>query len=245
MHPDLAVLIELQQLETAWAAAEAQLQGFPQRRDVLAAEQAAKEQVVESIKQAIAQNVATRRAIDKDLAVVQGRLDKFRDQLMAVKTNKEYTAIQLEIATAQGQVKGFEDQVLALMLEADDQSAALKAADQALADERSRVMAAIAELDRVSGTIKVEQQRLDAERAARMPKLTPAIRTLFEQLVKTKRGVAVAELKSGHCTACHVRLRPQMDMQVRASEQVLQCDSCKRILFHVAVAAPVPTDAPS
>lgn len=245
MHPDLVVLIELQQLESAWAAAEAQLQGFPQRRDTLAAEQAAKEQDVETIKQAIAQNVASRRAIEKDLAVVQSRLDKFRDQLMAVKTNKEYTAIQLEIATAQGQVKGFEDQVLVLMLEADEQNAALKAADHSLAEERSRVKAAIADLDRVSGAIKVEQQRLDAERSARMPKLTPAVRTLFEQLVKTKRGVAVAELKSGHCTACHVRLRPQMDMQVRASEQVLQCDSCKRILFHVAVAVPVPTDAPT
>lgn len=243
MHPDLSVLIELQQLESAWAAAEAKLQEFPQRRETLAAEQAAKEQETEAIKQAIAQNQTSRRAIEKDLAVVQGRLDKFRDQLMAVKTNKEYAAIQLEISTAQGLVKGFEDQVLSLMLEADEQSAALKAAEQALAAERARVQTALADLERATTAIRADQQRLDADRAALMPRLTPKVRALFVQLVKTRRGVAVAQLKSGHCTACHVRLRPQMDMLVRSNEQVLQCDSCTRILYHVAAA--VPTDVPT
>lgn len=240
MNPDLAVLIELQQLESAWAAAEAQLQELPQRREALAAEQAAKEQEVEAGKLAVSNNAAARRAIEKDLAVVQGRLDKFRDQLMAVKTNKEYAAIQLEISTAQGQVKGFEDQVLSLMLEADDLASTLKSAEHALAAERSRVQTALAGIDKLATQLKADQLRLDGERSAQLPRLTPGSRTLFEQLVKTKRGIAVAELKAGHCTACHVRLRPQADMLVRTSEQILQCDSCKRILFHIPVTAATP-----
>lgn len=239
MHPDLAVLIELQQLESAWAAAEAQLQELPQRREALLAEQTAKEQATEAIKETIAQNQAARRAVEKDLAVVQGRLDKFRDQLMAVKTNKEYAAIQLEIATAQNQVKGFEDQVLGLMLEADEHTASLKASEQELAAERARVKAALAELEKSGAIIERERARLTEQRAQRLPKLTPAVRTLFEQLVKARRGIAVAEMKAGHCTACHVRLRPQIDLHIRTNEQIIQCDSCKRILFH----AGVPTDA--
>ena len=41
------------------------------------------------------------RDIEKDVAVHQGRLSKFREQTMAVKTNQELHAIQHQIAFAE------------------------------------------------------------------------------------------------------------------------------------------------
>jgi predicted nucleic acid-binding Zn-ribbon protein len=97
MHPDLEHLIALQRLDSAAldrqrALAEdaAKQKGFDERltrcRDLLAA---AKDKLTE--------NQNARRTIEKDVAVHQGRLSKFRDQLMAVKTNVEYQAMQKEI----------------------------------------------------------------------------------------------------------------------------------------------------
>ena len=68
----------------------------------------------------LADSQNARRAIEKDVAVHQGRLSKFREQAMAVKTNQEYHAIQHEIAFAESQVKTLEDKILEHMLEADD-----------------------------------------------------------------------------------------------------------------------------
>ncbi|MFI5078270.1 MAG: hypothetical protein ACHQRO_13050, partial [Vicinamibacteria bacterium] len=85
----------------------------------------------EAVAAQIAENTASRRVADKELGVVQGRLTKYKDQLMEVKTNKEYTTMQHEIATAEEGVRNFEDQILTLMMQADELTASLKAADAA------------------------------------------------------------------------------------------------------------------
>ena len=70
-------------------------------------------------KRALKDNQEARRALEKDVAVYQGRLTKFKDQLSAVKTNREYQAMQHEIATAQSDLGAVEEKVLERMLEAD------------------------------------------------------------------------------------------------------------------------------
>ena len=54
---------------------------------------------------------------------------------------------------------------------------------------------------------------------------------IFETTAKGRKGVAVAEAKDGLCTICHVRLRPQVFNEVRKNESIIQCDSCRRILY--------------
>ena len=45
--------------------------------------------------------------------------------------------------------------------------------------------------------------------------------------------MALAEARDGICTICHVRLRPQVYNTVLKNEQIIQCDSCNRILYHI------------
>ena len=49
-----------------------------------------------------------RQTVEKSLAVVQGRLSRFKEQLMAVKTNKEYTAVQQVLARLEATVPATE-----------------------------------------------------------------------------------------------------------------------------------------
>src|SRR5207245_5544171 len=89
---------------------------------------AAKQHVAEA-KARLTENQGARRDIEKELALHQGRLSKFREQAMAVKTNQEYHAIQHEISHAQGEIKTHEDRMLERMLEADELTAAVKKSD--------------------------------------------------------------------------------------------------------------------
>ena len=63
----------------------------------------------------------------------------------------------------------------------------------------------------------------------------------FELVSRRRNGVGVAEARDGICTICHVRLRPQVFNTVRRNEEIIQCDSCQRILYFVPV--PSPTGA--
>ena len=54
---------------------------------------------------------------------------------------------------------------------------------------------------------------------------------LYDRIAAVRGGIAIAEGVEGRCTACNVRLRPQIWVQVRNAGQVQQCDACKRIVF--------------
>ena len=63
----------------------------------------------------------------------------------------------------------------------------------------------------------------------------------FQRIAKV-RGTAVARAEGERCTVCQVRLRPAVFAEVRRYDQIVQCDSCNRILYFIP---PQATDAAS
>jgi len=241
MHADLERLIALQRLDTSAEAARKKLADEPERERSLDARLDAAKHRVASAKERLASNQNARRAMEKELAVHQGRLSKFREQAMAVKTNQEYHAIQHEIAHAQAQIKTHEDQMLEGMLEADELTTAVKSAETDAAAEQKGVDADRKAMKAEHVELQHSLERMSAERAAIIGALDKQLLHTFEQVAKKRHGVAVAEAKDGICTICHVRLRPQVFNTVRRNEEIVQCESCQRVLYFVP--APAATQA--
>src|SRR5207248_11204909 len=105
----------------------------PERPKAIDAQMAAATRKVADATARLTESQSARRTLEKEGAVHQGRLWKFREQVMSVKTNVEYQAMQKEIGFAEAEVKAIEDKVLERMLEGDDLAAALKRADAELA----------------------------------------------------------------------------------------------------------------
>src|SRR4051794_24112960 len=136
MSPNLERVIALQRIDSADHDAARRLADEPERLKALEERVARARERVADAKRRLTENQEARRAVEKDVAVHQGRLSKFREQAMAVKTNQEYHAIQKEITYAQGEIKALEEKILERMLEADDLSAASKRAEADLAAEQ-------------------------------------------------------------------------------------------------------------
>jgi predicted nucleic acid-binding Zn-ribbon protein len=136
MHSDLERLIALQQLDSAADAARRRLADGPEREKALDARIDTARSRVAAAKEQLTQNQHARRELEKEVAVHQGRLSKYRDTLMNVKTNVEYQAVQKEMAFAQSEVKSIEDKVLERMLEADELTAVVKRTEAELAAEQ-------------------------------------------------------------------------------------------------------------
>jgi predicted nucleic acid-binding Zn-ribbon protein len=237
MLPDLERIIALQQLDSANHDAQRRLAQEPEQLQAFEARLDAAKAAVAAAKERLADNQNARRVIEKDVAVHQGRLSKFRDQLMAVKTNVEYQAMQKEIEFAQTEVKTHEDRILERMLEADDLTAAVKRAETESAAEQKSVDADRKAYATELAAVREGLARNTAERAELVRALSPQVLATFELVAKRRQGVAVAEARDGICTICHVRMRPQVFNSVRRNEAIVQCDSCQRILYFVPVAA--------
>ena len=242
MHQDLEKLIVLQRLDSTAHDAKRRLAEEPEREKAFEAQLAAARDVVATVKAKLAGNQSARREHEKTVALHQGRLSKFREQAMSVKTNQEFHAIQKEIEFAQNEMKAAEDQVLERMLEADDLTAAVKRVEAELASEQKKVEAARKAMAAESADLKATLERVAVERTDLVRSLTPQVFATFELVASRRNGVAVAEARDGICTICHVRMRPQVFNTVRRNEETVQCDSCSRFLYFVPAAVAAPAD---
>ena len=198
-----------------------------------------------AIKERIAASQAARRDIEKDLAAVQGRLSKYKDQLMEVKTNKEYHAMQTEIGAAEQLVRSQEDRLLDRMEEAETLAAELKAAESALKTGQADVANERARLETDGSAAAADLDKTTAERARLAASISAPALALFEHVAKHRKGLAMSEARDGHCMQCHVRLRPQVYNDIRRNERLIQCESCSRILYYIAPPASAAASPPS
>ena len=240
MSPDLERLIKLQQAETAVADARAHIAAHPDRLAAADARLDVARRAVDEVKARLKENHDARRELEKNAAVYQGRLTKFKDQLSAVKTNREYQAMQHEIATAQTELGAAEEKVLERMMDADTIAADLKAAETALAREQQAVDA---EKRALAEELTAAERRLAEATAARdtlVHDIGPSLVALFHQVARARKGVAIATAtRDGLCSVCHVRLRPPVFQKVRQNDGIVQCESCQRILYYVPPPPPV------
>ena len=235
MLTSLDLLIRLQAVETRAAEARKRIADAPGEIAALDAKLTAARDAVDAAKQAVADTQAARRTYDKDLITAQQRLSKYKEQLMEVKTNIEYHAMQHQIEAATAEVGRVEELILVNMIQSDEVTARVKAAEAALkSDEAALAKERTAIQSEAAGMAKALEES-DAERRAIVPQLDRGQIDMFERVLKVRQGIAVAEARDGHCSICHVRLRPQVYNTILKNEAIVQCDHCQRILYYAGV----------
>lgn len=226
----LQSLIALQALDTAADAARKRLAELPGAEQAIEGTRSAAAAALENAKTRLQENQQSRRALEKDVALVDSRLARFDDHKAAVRTNQEYTALLHEIATAKAEKDGIEERILVLMEAADGIAAEIKAAEAALATARrdgEKTRAAIA-AERTS--LEQELTRVAHERKGEARGIEPPLLAKYDQLIRQRRGLAVAAMTGETCSACHVRQRPHVAQVIRRNDEIVQCESCQRIL---------------
>ena len=244
MLPDLERLIQLQDIESRAAVASKAIADAPGRIAALDALLQSATAALAAAKQSLADNQTARRAIDKDLIADQQRLDKYKEQIMAVKTNEQLHAMQHQMKSVEDDIGKQEERVLVNMMSADEINAAIKKAEAALKAAQAKVASERAAIESEVETHQAMVAQCNTERQAVVSAMDNkgAVDT-FQRIAKV-RGTAVARAEGERCTVCQVRLRPAVFAEVRKNDQIMQCDSCNRILYFIPPAAPKAPPAP-
>jgi len=237
MLQDLERLIELQRLDTAIADGKRLVAAGPERRQAADARLSAAQRVLEDAKHRHKEGQDAKRVLEKDAALYQGRLSKYKDQLSSVKTNREYTAMQHEIATAETELRAVEDKELEIMMAADGLAAEIKAAEVALAARQKEIDAERKAIDAEIAEAEAALSGLLTAREAIVKQIEPRVLSTFQAVALKRKGVGLSYTSDGLCALCHVRLRPQVYQEIRLNASIIQCDTCNRIVYYV----PPPT----
>jgi hypothetical protein len=231
VNPDLRNLIALQDIELKISGYLKQISDTPVRIQSIREE-------LENLRQAHAKRVVhaqeltrQRRTLEGAVDMMRTKLAKLKDQLMSVKTNKEYTAMLHEIQMAEDQIRSEEDKILEIMEELESKEQDLKGAEKELEARASMLEAEIRRREAAVPELEMEAARLQAEKAGMESRVESELLARYRRLAEARKGIALAEAKDELCTACHVRIRPQVYAELLRTESIQSCDSCSRILF--------------
>jgi uncharacterized protein len=242
MNPDLAGLIRLQRADSELRRVEAELVQIPRRRTELEAALAAGRGRLEGARGSLDGSQKNRRRFEGELQDLESKRSRYKGQLMEVKTNKEYTAMLHEIEGVEREIRAREDQVLAEMERAEGLASEIKGEEAVFkaAEQEHRIRER--SLSEEEARLRDQVRRLTAERDAEAARLPADLLELFQRVARL-RGVAVAEARDGMCQVCHLKLRPQMYVDLKRNEDIVQCPACNRILYFEPpppVSSPVP-----
>ena len=240
MHPDLKAVVEVQQLDQQVAELTVQIESLPKQIQSLQSQLDEFIHTHEERKKRLAANLKERKDLEGDVKVIQEKIAKHKDQLYQVKTNDQYKAMLKEIEGEEGNTRKIEDQILEKMIEAEDIQDHIREAAARLEGEKARVAAEIKRLQEERQKDLDERERLQARRKEVAATLSGAVLALYERLRTYRTGAAVAEVREGLCTACNVRLRPQVYNEIRTGEAVMTCENCSRINYYVGPPAEEP-----
>jgi len=189
---------------------------------------------------------AERAARSAELATLEESRKHFQDSLMQVKNQREYAAVLKEIDAVKARIAENEDAILASMddvetLKTDlDSRAAHIETERAIVDtERSEIEAGVAA---AQATI----ERATARRAELEATLPPALVGNVRRVEEGRRGVFLVRADREMCSACHVRVRPQVYQEIRQAQKLHACGNCKRYLYYEpAFKSAPPAEVPS
>jgi hypothetical protein len=231
VNPELRNLIALQDLELKIASLQKQASEIPSKNQAL-------ENELQSIKSVHQQRVAHmkdlanhRRTLEGQVDMNRAKLSRLKDQLMSVKTNKEYTAMLHEIQLAEDQIRGEEDKILEFMEQMEGMENDLKAAEREMLKKSVEIQDAIHKSTESAPMMETELAKLREEKAQMESQIGAELLSRYRRIADARKGVALAEAKDELCSACHVRIRPQMYAELMRTENIHACDSCSRILF--------------
>src|SRR5436190_12876735 len=175
MSPDLERLIKLQHLDSTIDDARRTIAAHPQRLADADARLDEATQALDAAKHRLKASQDSRRDLEKEAAVYQGRLTKFKDQLAAIKTNREYQAMQHEIEAAQRDLGVVEEKVLERMMEADAVAVEVKQAEGALAAQKKAIEAEKKTLTEELTTVEASLKDASEKRAALVAQTDPGL----------------------------------------------------------------------
>jgi len=230
MLPDIENLLKLQDADKEIRRLQDEIAELPKRVAVIEQKLAGTKAQLEKAQAAIKADEAARRKYDSTISDLRGKISKYRDQSLDVKTNEQYKALLGEIQFAEKEIAATEDKILELMVNADTRDKEVKAAQAELKAETAEI-----EKEKEQARQRTaEDEKLLSEWRAKRDQLLGGIREdLLRQYERVSkfRGSGISEVRDQKCMACQVMLRPQTYNDVRSGQHAVICDSCQRILY--------------
>jgi len=162
---------------------------------------------------------------------LQQKVKQINDKLYGgkLKNPKELVNLDLESKELGKKVHKKEDELLELMSEVEDIQANIRNISQELKGLTKEWQHRQQTLIQRKSDVEAKLAGLRQDREELAKQISPEALSLYEQ-IRTTKEQAVAKVERGRCQGCHITL-PTTQWQKAKAGNLVQCDSCNRILY--------------
>lgn len=227
----LLTLVKMQELALEIQAAHAVVDGAPAK--IEEAEGRFRERNAEyvALKERYDAIDADRSERSLELQTLEDTRKHYQDSLMQVKNQREYAAVLKEIDAAKASIGDQEGAILASMDEVETLKVDLEARAAHIESERTIVEKERADVEAAVAEAQAQIERHMAERAQIESTLPAALVANVVRVEEGRKGIFLVRVERESCSACHVRLRPQVYQEIRQASKIHVCGSCRRYLY--------------
>ena len=179
---------------------------------------------------ALDENLKTQKLKELDIKANNEKIDKYKNQLLIIKTNKEYKALNSEVSHLENKNSDIDDELIVLMEEEVNIRAQLeinkkdqKKADNELKANEEKLRKKIEDVEKNIAEYKNKRNLLAKD-------LNPQLVRRYALLIKNKRRKAVVFSDNNACGGCGYNIRPQLIIEINEGQKIINCENCGRIL---------------
>jgi predicted nucleic acid-binding Zn-ribbon protein len=167
------------------------------------------------------------------------RIAKLREQMNAVRSNKEYQALLVEVNTAKLEKSKLEDQALEQLAKVDELKARLTEIQGKIDEQQKLVAVAQSQVDTARAEVGQQVDELTGQRQAAAGQLPPDVLATYERVARENEGEAMASVIEEDrrrmeytCGGCYMGVpRECINALLKGRDTVVTCTNCGRILY--------------
>lgn len=161
-------------------------------------------------------------------------IEKYQDQQMNVRNNREYDAITKEIELQELEIQVCEKKIKETKSTIDFKKQQIEEV-KARHDERKKDLEnKRKELKNIMEETEAEEKTLREKREKAVQEIEPRLYASYEKIRKNARnGLAVVPVRRDACGGCFNMVPPQVQADIREKKKLIVCEHCGRILCDV------------
>ncbi len=231
MNNDLELLLRLQVIDYDIGELERSKEYLPDMIENLNREiEEAKAKLAEA-KLSLEETRVRQKQLELEIKTHESHLQKYQQQMMSIKTNKEYDALVAEIDAVKLGMSNSETE----LIQAIERSETLEKEIVELGEKSAQVE------ENNTRQLQILQEKIDSigetmsskesDRGAIISSMPRSTLSVYERVRRGKGGQAVVVVKKRACGACFKALTPKKIQDVKRGDRVFTCDHCGAIIY--------------
>jgi len=233
MQQDVKILIKVQEIDIKKRDIERKRKELPEKILNVKAQLTGRKNSLQELKEKIKKIESERKTVELEVESKQAQALKYKGQLVQIKTNQEYKALQSEITDIKNECIKLEDIILDIM-EKNESAMSEAAKEEALLKQEED--AVLIEEQNIKDQLTREERELEGllkDREELIPKVDTYILETYSYIFEDGDDIAIVPAKNGTCGGCHIKLTSQIVSDLRKSQEVVACENCGRILYYM------------